>query len=402
MSDVVLSAQFFEHNRVQLRRRVDVFPIVIAANGVVQRTADTALPFTQNSNFWYLTGLDTPDALLIISEHEDILVLPERSTVRETFDGTISRDFIFERSGIRTVIGLEEGWKKLSAIAKRTSALSTVTATVPYNTAHGLYSNPALYHFGIRLSSELPDVAVADIRRELSALRSRKKPDEIACIERAVQITKDTLAAVTTQQQLATISYEYELEAAITAAFRRRGATGHAYEPIIAGGHNATTLHYVANNAALVSGAYIVVDVGAEIEHYAADITRTVVKGVASPRQRAVHIAVQAVQRAVIDAIKPGITMKQLQTLSENLIAKQLKQLGLITSTRDTDNISRFYPHAVSHFLGLDVHDVGDYTKPLEPNMVLTCEPGIYIPEESIGVRIEDDIVITEHGCRVL
>lgn len=179
------------------------------------------------------------------------------------------------------------------------------------------------------------------------------------------------------------------------------GATGHAFEPIVAGGKRACTLHNVSNNAPLRSGELIVCDVGAEVSHYAADLTRTVSRGKATQRQKDVHQAVGEVQSFALGLLRPGTRMQTYENKVAKYLGGQLKQLGLITSLK-TDDIRKYYPHATSHFMGLNVHDVGDYSLPLKPNTVLTCEPGIYIPAEGIGVRIEDDVLITSGGNQVL
>jgi Xaa-Pro aminopeptidase len=160
-------------------------------------------------------------------------------------------------------------------------------------------------------------------------------------------------------------------------------------------------LHNVANNAKLLSGELIVCDVGAEVSHYAADLTRTVVRGKPTDRQMAVYEAVLASQQYALSLLKPGIKLRTYEHKVARFVGQQLKSLGLI-KTLDHDSIRKYFPHATSHFMGLNVHDVGDYEKPLQPGVVITCEPGIYIPEEGIGVRLEDDILITADGHNVM
>jgi Xaa-Pro aminopeptidase len=200
---------------------------------------------------------------------------------------------------------------------------------------------------------------------------------------------------------LSKYEYEYQLEADISRGFRTRGASGHAFEPIVAGGVRACTLHNVANNSALAANELIVLDVGAEVEHYAADITRTVNPGSSSPRQLAVLDAVQDAQNYAAGLMKPGILLGDYEQRVEHYIGKKLQELGLIKAITSTA-VRHYYPHASSHFMGLNVHDAGDYSQPLQPGMVLTVEPGIYITEEAIGVRIEDDVLITVDGARML
>jgi Xaa-Pro aminopeptidase len=224
-----------------------------------------------------------------------------------------------------------------------------------------------------------------------------KQPEEISAIQSAIDITAASLEnAFKSKYQ-----YEYELEAEITAGFRRRGATGHAFAPIVAAGKRTCTLHNVANNAAIGKGELVVADVGADVEHYAADITRTVSFDEPSKRQQAVYDAVLEAQAFAFSLLKPGMSFQDYRDQTDNFIGEKQRKLGLIKTIND-ENIRKYYPHSASHFLGLNVHDVGDYSQPLQAGSVITVEPGIYIPEEAIGVRIEDDVLITEKGIKIL
>lgn len=398
-----LNPQFFSDNRKALIAKLaDKLPIVIAANGLVQRTADSTLPFTQDSSFWYLTGLDTPDAVLVLAEAESFLIVPHRSAVRETFEGAIDSADLTSRSGVSIILSEVEGWQRIAAHVAVHAQASYLKPLPVYDTRHGFFANPARRRVIDKLRRLQPGLTLYDARPELASLRCVKQPIEIEHIRHAVQITKATLAELTASSEFAKMKYEYEIEAAITCGMRKRGADGHAYNPIVAGGQNATTLHYEHNGALLSSTDYIVVDVGAEVAHYAADITRTLIQGTPSERQLAIYNAVERLQQAAIMMLKPGVIMRDFEQAFEGLMGSELVRLGLISEASDHHAIRRYYPHATSHFLGLDVHDAGDYSQPLTNGMVLTCEPGIYIPEEGIGVRIEDDILITESASIVL
>jgi len=195
------------------------------------------------------------------------------------------------------------------------------------------------------------------------------------------------LQHVTTASSLQATHYEYELEAAISQGFRSQGADGHAFAPIVGAGQHSTTLHYLDNNGRLAPQDLIVLDVGASVEHYSADITRTVCKQSFTSRQLAVFEAVCAVQDYALSLLKPSVILADYEKQVRGYMGKQLQQLGLVGASLER-TIDRYYPHGTSHFLGLDTHDVGDYRQPLAAGMVLTCEPGIYISEEAIGVRI--------------
>ncbi len=398
-----LPADFFRRNRQVLRRESEqILPIIVPANGLLQRTADTTLPFTQDSNFWYLTGVDVPDAVVVITQSEEFIIVPGRSDTRATFDGAVDFDVLRSRSGIADIYDDDEGWHKLETIIKRRGMFAAPLAPAAYISTYGIYANPGRKRTLTKIHRLVPEAVAHDLRPVLTRLRARKQPEELHCMRAAIALTKKTLASLEDSTDFSAMHHEYEVEAAITHAFRAAGAAGHAYAPIVAAGPNATTLHYVTNNSPIAPTDFVVIDVGAEIEHYAADITRTLHQGTPSPRQTAVYEAVQAAQAAIMDQLKPGIMMQEVESFAEKIIGQELKALGLISDSTDKRAIRRFYPHSSSHFLGLDVHDVGDYHSPLEPGMVLTCEPGIYIPAEGIGVRIEDDVLITDTGSEVL
>ena len=232
-------------------------------------------------------------------------------------------------------------------------------------------------------------------------MRTIKQETELVALQRAIDITIDTLKEVTSDRQLKKYEFEYEIEADITRGFRRRGARGHAFSPIVAGGKRACTLHNVENSGMLASNELIVLDVGAEYGHYAADITRTVISGTPSSRQRDVYAAVLSVQEHAYTLLKPGITFREYEEEVVTFMGEKLRELGLIKTITE-ESVRKYYPHATSHYLGLNTHDTGDYDRPLEPGVVMTVEPGIYIPEEGIGIRIEDDVLITADGIKVM
>jgi Xaa-Pro aminopeptidase len=228
-----------------------------------------------------------------------------------------------------------------------------------------------------------------------------KQPIELAAIRAAIDITIRTMKESLKPAKLRKYAFEYEIEAELSRGFRRRGAVGHGFEPVVASGPRACTLHNVANNGGLSADELLIVDVGAEVGHYSADITRTFSLGSPSRRQQTVHAAVAEIQQFAFGLLKPGTTLKGYEQQVEQYMGEKLRELGLV-KTISHNEVRKFSPHATSHFLGLNVHDVGDYDRPLEPGVVLTVEPGIYIPREGIGVRIEDDVLITPGGIKIL
>jgi len=204
--------------------------------------------------------------------------------------------------------------------------------------------------------------------------------------------------------RLSKYAFEYEIEAEITRGFRRRGAEGHAFTPIVAGGKNACTIHHIKNDSRLTSDELLILDVGAMYQQYAADISRTyALHDRPSRRQEQIYEAVCEAQDYAYSLLKPGVILNEYEKEMESFIGEKLRELGLIkTITRETVRESGLFPHRVSHFLGIEAHDAGNYDEPLKPGVVLVAEPGIYIRDEGIGVRVEDDVLITEDGCSIL
>jgi Xaa-Pro aminopeptidase len=393
----LFTSDFFAGNRARLRElaKTDT-PIVVVANGLLQRTADTTFSFQQDSSFWYLTGISEPDLVLVMDKKGEYLIAPERTKTQDIFDGSIDWKAFSQQSGIAKVLAEPEGYAQLLASLKKSRAVATLDAAPAYIAQIGMYVNPARQQIKTKILEAVPDVAITDIRPLLAQMRIIKQEPEISAIKKAVDITCTAFLEVHQRSY----QLERELEADLTQLYRKAGAEDHAYAPIVASGLNACTLHYIKNNARLKRGSLVLVDSGAEYSHYAADITRTWSPSKPTARQR---VVVQAVNEAVeygIGTLRPGESFIDCEALVREFIGDKLVELKLIKS-KNKDSVRQYYPHS-PHYLGLDVHDVGDYKAPLQPGMVLTLEPGIYIPEEFIGVRIEEDILITEKGAKVL
>lgn len=398
----ILSNTFYTGNRQKLRAACPQnAPIVLAANGLLQRGGDNPFPFHQDSNFWYCTGINEPDLVLVIDANNEYLMVPGRSTSREAFDGAIDVAALQNRSGIKEIVTFEEGWQRLNARLGQAGKVLTTEAAPAYIEHYGMFTNPAGARLIERLKSAGDGVEVVDIRQQITHMRVIKQPEELEALQTAINTTIQGIQNVGDPNRLPEYTYEYEIESDLTRAFRTVYASGHAFAPIVAAGKRGCTLHNVDNSGRLQTGELVVIDVGAEVSHYAADITRTLAIGAPSERQQAVYDAVLDVQAFALTKLRPGVLLKEYETEVEQYLGGKLQELGLITSL-DHDAIRTYYPHAASHFLGLDVHDVGDYREPLATGMVITCEPGIYIPEEGIGVRIEDDVLITDDGNTVL
>ncbi len=384
---------FFIGNRRRLRELfVGTAPILVTANGLLQRTGDINYPFTQDANFWYLSGLDIPDSMLLLYKDKEYVIIPEVNEYSDTFNGGVNKDKIKEQSGIDTILEGKEGDKLIDAILKKSRHVASLAPPKPYLSTYGMYTNPSRAALIRRIRNTAPHIEILDLNEHLTTMRFVKQSPEVEAIKNAVGITAKTLSNVHKRHY----DYEYELEADITRRFRISGAVGHAYDPIVASGKNATILHYADNNCKINDGALILADVGAQYDHYGADITRTWSQSKATPRQQAVLSAVNDSVEYCLSELRAGVVYWDVMQDLRRYVGEKLRELGLV-KTIDEESVSRYYPHS-SHYLGLNTHDVGDYRAPLLAGVVLTIEPGIYIKEESIGVRIEEDVLITEDG----
>jgi Xaa-Pro aminopeptidase len=398
MKDLFI-AEFFVGNRVRLRQLVKTDgPIVITAAGQLQRGSDSTYPFHQDANFWYLTGIDEPDVVLVMDGIDEFLILPKTSDYQSLFDGKTAGAVLVKRSGIKTILNAKDGWQRLEKQLKQSKQVAMLEAPPAYIEMYGMFTNPARAQLVAKLKGTNQKLKLVDVRTQLAGLRAVKQPAELKAMQEAINLTAEAILLV--KSQLPKLKYEYEIEAEITRHFLVSGADN-AWKPTVSAGRNACVLHYHAGRSSLKNGELVVIDIGAEVEHYAADITRTLSIGQPTGRQKTVHTAVQAVQDFALGLLKPGALIKDNEKQIEHFMGERLQRLGLI-KTITPKAVRKYFTHATSHFLGLEPHDAGDYAQPLKPGMVLTCEPGIYIREEAIGVRIEDDVLITPTGCKVL
>ncbi len=399
MTDL-FGVEFFQGNRQRLRTLFSgTAPIVVTAHGLLQRNSDVGYPFRQDSSFWYLTGIDDAGVILVLDKSKEYLILPDQSDYQHSFDGSLSAERLSKSSGIDTVLNQKDGWKELGTRLKRVKHVATLAPSPAYIEMYGLYTNPARRHLIRRLKQINPQLELLDLKQHLNHMRMIKQPPEIMAVQAAIDLTIGALKRVSTK--LPRLKFDYEVEAVITEYFLRHNADN-AWKPMVAPGAKAAVLHAQASSTPLVNGELLVIDIGAEVEHYAADITRTLaINKSMTRRQKAVYNAVLEVQIFAISQLKPGILVKETEQKVVQFMGEKLRELGLIKII-NRENVRHYFPHAASHFLGLDPHDAGDYEQPLSPNVVITVEPGIYIPEEGIGVRIEDDVLITPEGAKVL
>lgn len=397
----LFSASFFAGNRERLRQLfTGTAPIIVTANGLLQRGGDSTMPFAQDAVFWYLTGIDEPDIVLVMDKGREYLIVPARSDTRETFDGAVAYSALKRRSGIKDIYDDKEGWEKLGGRLKKVKHAASLASPGSYLAGYGFYTNPARAALLDRLKSQNKALELLDLGAHLVRMRTVKQPPEVMAIQKAIDITGASIKELARPVNISKYTYEFQIEAELTRGMRYRGAH-HSFEPIVAGGKRACTLHNVSNEGALGRRDLVIIDTGAEVEHYAADITRTIHLSTPTKRQVAVHRAVAEVQQYAFGLIRPGIMLRDYEQQVETYMGEKLRELGLIKSISH-DNVRKYFPHATSHFLGLNVHDTGDYGSPLLEGSVITVEPGIYIPEEGIGVRIEDDVLVTAEGIKNL
>jgi len=398
----VLTAEFFQGNRERLRQLfTGTAPIVITAHAQLQQSADEAYPFRQDSSFYYLTGVTDPGVVLVMDKTKEYLIVPPREVVIEQFDGVIDPVQLARVSGIQTVVTQKEGWRMLSTRLKKSAHVATLGAAPRYIEYLGMYTNPARADLIAQMKEINPKLELLDLRTHLSRMRMVKQPAEIEVIKRAIEVTCSTIKTITRPSKLVKYANEYEIEAELTYGFRRQGAP-HAFHPIVSSGKNTCTMHYLKAESPLKSGELLLLDVGAEYEFYASDIARTMsLGGNPTRRQKQVYDAVLDVQEYAFTLLKPGVVLQEYEQQIENYMGEKLRELGLI-KTITSDAVRQYFPHRTSHFLGLDTHDAGDYEHPIEPGVIITVEPGIYIPEEGIGIRIEDDVLITVDGIENL
>jgi Xaa-Pro aminopeptidase len=389
------------------------------------RNRDSHHPYRFDSYFWYLTGFPEPDAVAVLCggnatlPPQTILFCREKNEEREIWDGyrygpAAARDaFAFDQT--YPISELDQRLPDL--MAERGLLWHAIGHDTAWDTriAASLNAARAQSRSGKRAPRE-----IHDLRALLDEMRLIKDECELDTMRQAAAISSAGHARAMRHCQPGMA--EYELEAELTHEFRRRGANGHAYTPIVAGGNNACVLHYIENNRLLAEHALVLIDAGCEVDGYAADITRTFpVGGRFSPAQRDCYEIVLAAQAAAIDAIRPGASFMAYHDAAVRVLAQGMIDLGLLTGSVDaaieSEAYKRFYMHRTGHWLGLDVHDAGEYKEntdggewvKLQAGMTLTVEPGLYIRAtdgvphalHGIGIRIEDDVVVTGAGCEV-
>ncbi len=372
------------------------------------RNGDQSFPYRQNSDLFYLTGIEQEQTILAfcpahpLHKYHEVLFIRRSNPQIETWIGhKLTKQEAKDISGVETIFWFDEFEDQLSELMYYTDS---VYISVNENMKYKRFYNDAELRFIDRLKFLYPLHTYKRLNPFIAQMRLVKTDEELAVIRYAIGLTNKAFQRVLKFMRPGI--YEYQIEAEIMHEFISHGVRNVAYSSIIASGNNANVLHYIKNNDRCQDGDLVLMDFGAEYFNYAADMTRTIpVNGHFTKRQRQVYQAVYELQRTMIEQIiKPGLTINELNAKARSLMADYLVGLGLIKESEknDTNKISQYYPHGLSHFMGLDVHDIGTRDEPLRPGMIITVEPGIYIREEGMGIRLENDVLITEDGAEDL
>ena len=378
---------------------------ILVSHDEYPRCGDTTHPFRQNSDLLYLCGIDQEETFLTIApwhpnpDYREILFIKNPSPEKIVWFGhRLSRERASELSGIRTVMFTESFEGILNDLMMNAEH---VYLHIPEDPR----IKPTFPTHEVRFAAQLKkDYPLHDYRRLapiLYPLRAVKAPEELAALKQACKITRQAFERALTAIRPG--RYEYEIEAELTYEMIRNGATTHSFAPIVASGPDTCILHYIKNDKQMQDGDLLLMDFGAEYANYAGDCSRTVpVNGVFTPRQRQVYEAVLSIYKETIPRFRPGMTIHKINDFVFKRMNEELIKLGLYTR-EDLANqdpaaplFKKYYMHNTSHFIGLDVHDVGQRDWVFQPGNVLSCEPGIYIAEEGIGVRIETDVVVAD------
>lgn len=407
-----INSQLFTDNRLQLKEELKPNSIAIFhSNDEMPRNGDLFHTFRQNSDLFYLTGIDQEETVLImfpdcpIPKYREALFVKRTNEHIATWEGEkYTKEQATEASGVETVLWNDQ--------------LETIRDMI-INYAENIYLN---LNENDRAVSDVPskDARVAKELQEkfplhnyerlgpiMSRLRTIKSQLEIEQMQKAVNITEQGFRSVL--QNVKPGMMEYEIEALLSYEFTRNGANGFAYEPIVASGLDSCVLHYTKNDKPCQDGDVLLMDFGAEYANYSADITRVIpVNGRFTKRQKEVYNAVLKVMKEAMQMLTPGTVLNDYNKEVGKLVEKELIQLGLLSQKEvdkqdeDSPLYKKYFMHGTSHFIGLDTHDIGNRYEPIQAGMAFTVEPGIYIRDEKIGVRLENDVIVTDNGVQDL
>ena len=402
-----LSAAFYTRNRQNVIQEIDEDALVIVtSHDEYPRCGDTTHPFRQNSELLYLCGIDQEETLLTIApwhpnpDYREILFIKNPSPEMVVWFGhRLSREEATQLSGVKTVMFTDSFDSVLHDLMTNSKK---VYLHLPENPRFKIDFPTREIRLAERLKREYPLHKYKRLAPILYPLRSIKHAEELTALKKACDITG--AAFLKAVKAVKPGKYEYEVEAEMIGEMIRLGASGYSFAPIIASGADTCILHYIKNDKIMKDGDLLLLDFGAEYANYAGDCSRTIpVNGKFSPRQKEVYNAVLSIYKETIPLFKPGMTIHKINDFVFKRMEEEMVKLGLFTQEElDKQDPARplfkkYYMHNTSHFIGLDVHDVGQRDWTFQAGNVLSCEPGIYIAEEGIGIRIETDVVVGEN-----
>ncbi len=402
----MLGSQLFKKNRIKFSKKIKPGGLAIFhSNDQMPTNADGLMPFRQNNDFFYLTGINQEESCLVVfpeaklTEFKEILFIKKTNETIRVWEGhKLTIQEAQKKSAIKTVLWNDDFEKILNTLITEAGLVYLSSNEHPRANIIVETRNARL---GKKFKLQFPSIQVEKSAPIMHQIRSVKEQEEIDIIKRACNITKSGFNRIL--KIIKPNIHERNIEAELIHEFINNQSGGFAYEPIIASGINACILHYTDNNQMLKSGDVILMDFGAEFNNYASDLTRCVpVNGKFTVRQKNVYNSVLRVMRKAKKLLRPGVFLNEYEKNVGKLMEEELVNLGLIT-IQDIKKqgivpaYKKYFMHGTSHHLGLDVHDVSDAKKPLSEGMVLTCEPGIYIPEEGLGIRLENDVVVSNN-----
>jgi Xaa-Pro aminopeptidase len=402
-----LHSDFYKRNRQNVVGEMEQNSVaILTSHDEYPRSGDTTHPFKQNAELLYLCGIDQEDTTLVLAPwHHDatrreILFIKNPSPEMVVWYGhRLTKEQATEISGIENVMFVESLEATLHDVILNAQ---NIYLHFPENPRMRVTHSTQEFRLIKKLKEEYPLHTYKRLAPILYPLRMVKQAEEFTALRKACDIAhKAFLRAV---KAIKPDVYEYEIEAELIYEMTKQGATGHSFAPIVAAGADTCILHYIKNDKKMQDGDLLLMDFGAEYANYAADITRTVpVNGTFSPRQKQVYQAVLDIYKETIPLFKPGMTIHKINDYVFKRMDEELIKLGLYTEEevknqpKDKPLFKKYFMHNTSHFIGLDVHDVGQREMVFQAGMVLSCEPGIYIAEEGIGVRLETDVVVGEN-----
>ncbi len=371
----------------------------IFSGSAPMKSLDESYPFAVDRNFFYLTGIQRDNMILVVKKShagqvtQALYIQPYDEYLAKWVGGRMKAEEATAISGIDTVCDLTDFPAHLNSLVERSRGLGTLQVWLDLWRYQEDQADTPAHTLAKRLQARYPAVQIQDIYGIMAALRSRKDPWELAQMGIAQEHTRIAIEAMLRHAKPG--MNESELEGAFDFALMKQLARQHAFPSIVAGGGRATTLHYGENDQVVEDGELVLIDLGSAWGNYCADISRTFpINGKFTPRQAEIYNTVLEAQRLVIASAKPGVTLGELNQLVVEFYQQRLPKLGL------KGNVQEYYYHSVSHQLGLDTHDIcTQRERTLDVGMVITVEPGLYIAQEAIGVRIENDILITQDGC---